>query len=454
MRIVVIGGVAAGMSAASQAKRRAPSADVVVFERGGWISYASCGIPYNLIDPARTLDDLVVLQAEEARKDRGIDVRVRHEVLAIRPDRKVVEVRDLDQCAVREEPYDRLIVATGAAPVRPPLPGIDLPGVFVLRTLPEGAVLKRHLAESGPREAAILGGGYIGMEMAEALRRRGLAVTILERAEQILAGYHDEIARTALEELRRNEVRVQTGVSVAGIAQGTTPRLLVVQTDQGAVAADLVLVATGIRPDVALARAAGLKLGPSGAIAVDDRQRTNVPHVFAAGDCAEATHRVSGLPVWVPLGTTANKQGKIAGANAAGADERFAGIVGSAAFKLFDIEVGRTGLGMREVRELGLDAVASVSRHRTRGHSYPGSRTIRTVLFVERETGRLLGAQMAGGDAVAKRIDVFAAALQADMTVSEVEQLDLTYAPPFAPVYDPILIAAGVAMKDLAARKP
>ncbi|MBI5485816.1 MAG: FAD-dependent oxidoreductase [Deltaproteobacteria bacterium] len=453
MRIVVIGGVAAGMSAASQAKRRAPSADVVVFERGAWISYGSCGIPYNIMEPARTLDDLVVLQPDVARKERGIDVRVRHEVLAIRPERKVVEVRDLDQCAAREEPYDRLVVATGAVPVRPPLPGIDLPGVFVLRTLPDGAVLKRHVGETNPHEAVILGGGYIGMEMAEALRRRGLRVTILERAPQILPGHHDEIARTALEELKRNDVLVKTGVSVASVVQGATPGLLVVHTDQGAVATDLVLVAVGVRPDVTLAQAAGLKMGASGAVAVDDRQRTNVPHVFAAGDCAEATHRVSGLPVWVPLGTTANKQGKVAGANAAGADERFAGIVGSAAFKLFDLEVGRTGLGMREIRELGLDAVASVSRHRTRGHAYPGSRMIHTVLFVQRENRRLLGAQMAGGDAVAKRIDVFAAALQAGMTIDEVEQLDLTYAPPFAPVYDPILIAAGVAMKDLAGRR-
>ena len=452
LRIVVVGGVAAGMSAASQAKRRMPDAHVVALERGSHVSYGACGMPYNIEDPARRIDDLVVLTPDQFRQDRGIDVRLRHEVLAIHPERKVVEVRDVDRCRNSEEPYDKLVLATGAVPFRPPLPGIDLPGVFVLRDLSHGAVLKRHVDEAGPREAVIIGGGYVGLEMAEALRKRGLGVTILELAAQPLPGYDSMIARAAKDELERNEVHVETGIEMQGIEQGRSPGMLVVRTNRGALAADMVLAATGIRPNVELASAAGVRLGTSGAIAVDDGMRTNLPDIFAAGDCAEARHLVSGQPAWIPLGTTANKQGKVAGANAAGADERFGGIVGTAGFKLFEIEVARTGLGMPDVRRLGIDAVSSNSRHRSRGHAYPGGRTMDTVLIVERSTGRLLGAQMAG-ETAAKRIDVLAAALHAKMTVADVEQLDLSYAPPFAPVYDPILVAASVALKDLAARR-
>jgi NADPH-dependent 2,4-dienoyl-CoA reductase/sulfur reductase-like enzyme len=452
LRIVVVGGVAAGMSAASQAKRRMPDARVVALERGSHVSYGACGMPYNIADPARKIEDLVVITPEQFRKDRGIDVRLRHEVLAIHPERRVLDVRDVDLCRSYEEPYDKLVLATGAVPVRPPVPGIDLPGVFVLRDLSHGAVLKRHVDETGPREAVLIGGGYVGLEMAEVLRKRGLGVTVLEMAAQILPGYDSMIAQAAKSELERNEVHVETGIAVQSLEQSRSPGKLVVRTNRGALDADLVLAAVGIRPNVELARAAGVRLGASGAIAVDDGMRTNLPDVFAAGDCAEARHLVSGRPAWIPLGTTANKQGKVAGANAAGADERFGGIVGTAGFKLFEIEVARTGLGMADVRRLGIDALSSNSRHRSRGHAYPGGRTTDTVLIVERSSGRLLGAQMAG-ETAAKRIDVLAAALQAKMTVADVEQLDLSYAPPFAPVYDPILVAASVARKDLAARK-
>lgn len=447
-RIVVIGGVAAGMSAASQARRRDPRSEVVVLERGPYVSYGACGMPYNLLDPARRMDDLVVLSPERLRSERGIDVRTRHEALSIDPARRVVAARDLEADRRYELPYDALVIATGAEAVRPPLPGLDLPGVFLLRELTDGAAMKRFLAERAPARAVIVGAGYIGMEMAEALRGRGLAVTVLEKVDQILPGFVAPVVEAVQAELARNEVRVETGVAVRGVvlADGA----LRVETDRGAHPADLVLVSVGVRPRVALARAAGVALGPTGAIAVDDGMRTSVPGVFAAGDCAEARHLVTGLPAYVPLGTTANKQGKVAGANAAGADERFGGIVGSAAFKVFELEVGRTGLGPAEAARAGLDAVAAASTHRTRGHGYPGSRSLTTVLLVERGSGRLLGAQQVGGEGVAGRIGVLATALTARMTVDQLEQLDLAYAPPLAPVYDPILIAANVAAKALA----
>jgi NADPH-dependent 2,4-dienoyl-CoA reductase/sulfur reductase-like enzyme len=447
MRIVVIGGVAAGMSAASQAKRRRPDAEVVVLERGPHVSYGACGLPYNIADPERRIDDLVVISAERFRRERNIDVRTRHDALAIDTAKKIVRVRDLAAERDYEIHYDRLVLATGAAAVRPPLPGIDSPGVFVLRELTDGAAVKRWLAENPVRRAVIIGAGYIGMEMAEALRTRGLEVVVLEKLGQVVPGFDPALAGLIEKELVRNGVRVETGVAVTGIERKGDE--LVVRTERDIPPTDLVLVSVGVRPSVALARAADIQLGPTGAIAVDDHMRTSAPDVFAAGDCAEATHLVTGAPAWVPLGSTANKQGKVAGANAAGADERFPGIVGTAAFKVFDLEVGRTGLGSAELERLGMVALRSLSTHRTRGHGYPGSTPVTTVLFVERHTGHLLGAQMVGGEGVAGRIDVLATALHARMTVAQIESLDLAYAPPLAPVYDPVLIAAGVARKDL-----
>ena len=446
-RIVVIGGVAAGMSAASQAKRRQPQAEVVALERGPYVSYGACGIPYNLEDPRRNIEDLIVISEDRFRNERGIDVRTRHEVQRIDSKSRCVYARDLDRHSNYALAYDKLIVATGARAFHPPFSGMELPGVFLLRELSDGAAIKRHLEQEHPASAVIIGGGYIGMEMADVLRGRGLAVTVLERLEQLTPGFDPEIAGRVRQEVEAHGVTVSTGVDVGAIVN--TDGRLAVQTDNGPVPADMVLVSVGVRPNAALADEAGIKLGASGAIAVDEGMRTSVEDIFAAGDCAEAYHRVLKRPVYIPLGTTANKQGKVAGANAAGGDLRFAGIVGTAAFKVFGMEVGRTGLGRSDIEHEGLDAVTAVSVHKSRGHHYPGSQDITTIVFAERGSGRLLGAQMVGGDTVAKRIDVFATALHAQMTVADVAGLDLSYAPPFAPVYDPVLIAASVALKEL-----
>ena len=448
MRIVVIGGVAAGMSAASQARRRDPACEVVVVHRGRDISYSACGMPYNIGDPKRGLDDLVILDAETARSQRAIAVRTGHEAIAIDLPRKIVQVRDLDTAHETELRWDKLVLATGAAAVRPPLPGLDLPGVFVLRDLADAEAIKRHLQEVEVTRAVIVGAGYIGMEMADVLHGLGIEVTVLEKVDQILPGFAPAIVAAATQALERHGIRVHTGVRLQAVTREGAD--LIVRTDQAAVRAQLIIVSVGTRPDVALARGAGIALGGTGAIATDSRMRTSTRDVYAAGDCTEAPHLVLGRAAWIPLGPTANKQGKVAGANAAGADEQFGGIVGSAGFKLFDLEVARTGLGAAEIAGAGLDAVSAVSQHHTRARSYPGDKPVTTVLYAERASGRLLGAQMIGGDAVAKRIDVFATALHARMTLAQVEALDLTYAPPFAPVYDPILIAATVGVKELA----
>lgn len=448
-KIVVIGAVAAGMSAASQVRRRSPEASIVVLERGEDVSYGACGMPYNIEAPGRSMDDLVVITAERFRNERRIDVRTQTEAIGVDTRQKVVHARDLGSGREYDEPYDRLVIATGASAVRPDLPGLELPGVFVLRELSDGAAIKDYLGRDKPARAIIIGAGYIGMEMAEALRGRGIEVTVLEKMQQILPGWDPAVADIAARALLENDVAVQTGATVTGIEKSTEGQLRVC-TDRGCHEGELVLVSVGIQPNAQLAADAGIALGASGAIQVDDHMRTSVPDVFAAGDCAEAWHRVLQRPVWIPLGTTANKQGKVAGANASGAGVSFRGIVGTAGFKLFDLEVARTGIGPADIE--GRDVVRAVSKQANRGHSFPHSGKVTTVLFVERESRRLLGAQMIGPGAIATRIDVFAAALSAKMTVDEVEALDLAYAPPFAPVYDPILIAATVARKQLGAK--
>ena len=445
------------MSAASQARRRDPGCEVVVLDRGHDISYSACGMPYNIGDPARGVDDLVILNAETARSERGIDVRTRHAVQAIDVSRRVVRIADLNAGSDYELSWDALVIASGATAIRPEVPGLDLAGVFVLRDLTDARHIKRYLADVKVSTAVVVGAGYIGIEMADVLHGLGIKVSMLEKADQVLPGFAPAIVDVAAHALERHGVSVQTATSLQRVQRDGVD--LLVHSDRGVIRVQIVIVAVGVRPDVALAREAGIALGASGAIAVDSAMRTSAPGVFAAGDCAEAHHLVLDRPSWIPLGTTANKQGKVAGANAARAagaasgDQHFGGIVGSAGFKCFDLEVARTGLGAADIARAGLDAVAAVSTHHTRARSYPGDQPITTVVYAERGSGRLLGAQMIGGEAVAKRIDVFATALHARMTLAQIEALDLTYAPPFAPVYDPILIAASVGVKALAKRR-
>ncbi len=447
-RVLVVGGVAAGMSAASQVRRRLPSARVVVLERGPYISYGACGMPYNIEDTQRTMDDLIVLTAEQARSERGIDLRLRHDVRGIDLGRQLLTVRDVEAGHETHEPFDALVLATGARPVRPPLPGADLPGVLVLRELTDGVAFKREL-EGSVRRVAIVGAGYIGLEMAHVLTARGLDVTVLEKMPQILPGWHAETVATVLETLTQQGVDVRTGISVTGFEAGQEGRVAAVATDDEPIATDLVLLAVGIRPNVKLALDAGLKIGVSGAIWVNQYQQTSHPQVWAAGDCAEAYHRVLRRNAWIPLGTTANKQGRIAGANAVGANERFRGIVGTAGFMTFDLEVARTGLGFEQAREESFDPIAVTVRQRSRAHGYPGGSPIQVHLVADRPTGLLLGGELVAREGAALRVNVLASALAAHQTVSDIQGLDLVYAPPFATVWDPLLVAANQLSKKL-----
>jgi NADPH-dependent 2,4-dienoyl-CoA reductase/sulfur reductase-like enzyme len=359
-----------------------------------------------------------------------------------------VEPLDAPDAPALEQPYDALVIAAGARPNRPPVAGLDLEGVFALTTMPDALGLREFIQRHRPRRAVIVGGGYIGLEAAENLSRHSIAVTVVQRPEQLLTGLAPEFSDMVAAELSRQGVDMSLCDSVLEACAGRDGRVACVETSQGSIETDLVLLATGVRPNVEVASAAGVALGETGAIAVGPQLQTNLDGVYAAGDCAEHFHRVTRRPAWVPLGTVANKQGRIAGANAAGGDETFPGIVGTTITRVFDLGVGRTGLSPEEARRAGLDfAAASVDYTDIAGY-YPGAAPLRLLIVAERGSGRLLGLQAIGKGAD-KRVDVAAAALFAGMTVDQIAWLDLGYAPPFNSVWDPLLVAASAVQRQL-----
>jgi NADPH-dependent 2,4-dienoyl-CoA reductase/sulfur reductase-like enzyme len=448
-RLIIVGGVAAGLAAAMEARRASTEIRITVLERTGDISYGACGLPYvigGLIDsPAR----LVIHTPEYFREQHDIDVRLHTEALEILPAKSVVRVREGSE--ERELGYGALVLATGAAAVCPPLPGHELEGVFVLRHMRDGLRMLRFIAEARPRSAVVVGAGYIGLEMAEAFRARGFRTTLVEASDKIMSALSGRARDIAAEELRANGVEVLFGERATGFEGDGRRRVARVVTESGrAIEADIVSIGVGVRPEVALARGAGIEIGETGAISTDERQRTSATGVYAAGDCCEVINRVSGRKVWHPLGQPAVRQGWIAGANAAREDSstetRYAGVVGTNAVKLFGLELARTGLSLEEATEAGFDALETESESHTRAGYYPGGSKIHTRLVADRR-GRLLGAQLVGREGVAQRANVYAAALHASLKVEDLERLDLVYAPPFAPTIDPVIRAAHKASK-------
>jgi NADPH-dependent 2,4-dienoyl-CoA reductase/sulfur reductase-like enzyme len=445
-RLLIIGGVAAGMSAASRARRLDPQLEIVVLEKGAHVSYGACGLPYFLSGQISDWKDLLVYSPEYFRDKRNIDVRLHHEVTEIVPGRKLVRAFRAGSEPI-DIPYDKLILSTGGAPATQ-IPGANLPGVFTCNDLAGAIRLRQFLDERKPSRALIVGAGYIALECAEAFRARGIAVTILERSAAPLEDTAPEIAAQVEATLARHEVTFRKSSAATSITRNDSTGELRVHRASGSESAEVVLLATGIVPRCSFAEAAGISCGITGAIAVDDRQQTNLPGIYAAGDCAEALHLVTGRPAYVPLGTTANKQGRVAGENAAGGHARFAGIVGTMATKIFELEFAKTGLGLGEARRNGF-APDSLTITATSRAPYMRGRPLTLALVWDRATERLLGCQICGQEGVAKRIDVAAMALHARLRVPEMLHLDLSYAPPFAPVWEPILIAANEAMKKL-----
>jgi NADPH-dependent 2,4-dienoyl-CoA reductase/sulfur reductase-like enzyme len=444
-RLVIIGGDAAGMSAAAQARRMtsADALEIVAFERGSRTSYSSCGLPYLVAGIVESPDRLIARTPAEHRAN-GIDVRTRHEVVAIDCAAHTVTVRNLGTRQDAIEHYDELLISTGASGITPPWPGINAEGVLQLRTFDDAAEVERRLV-AGARRVVLVGAGYIGVEVAEGLLERGLDVTVIERLDAPMGAVLDaDMAIGVAEAMRAAGIDLQLSTAVTGFTTADG-RVTAVETAAGSVAADLVVFGLGVRPNADLARAAGINVGEAGGIIVDARLRTDTPHVWAAGDCVESRHRITGRSVVVALGTHANKQGRVAGTNIAGGHAAFGGVLGTAITRFQDVEISCTGLTEREAVVAGFDAIGVTTEASSRAHYYPGAQLMKIKIVAERTTGRLLGAQIVGGDNAAKRIDVLATALWNDMTVAEVGGMDLSYAPPFSPVWDPVLLAAGKA---------
>jgi NADPH-dependent 2,4-dienoyl-CoA reductase/sulfur reductase-like enzyme len=441
-RVVVIGGDAGGMSAVSQIRKGRLDAEIVAVERGSWTSYSACGIPYLVGGVVEGGIERLVARSPEAHRQSGTDMRVGHEAVAIDLDTRTVDVRGPDDRRYALG-FDQLLIATGGTPIRPPLPGIDLPFVHGVQTLDDAAHLLRYAEEPHCHDIVVVGSGYIGLEMAEAFLERGCAATVIEQAPQPMTSLDPDMGRLVAEAMESHGIDVRLGVGVTGFEPGR------VLTSTGPVTADLVVLGLGVGPNSVLARDAGLELGVKGAIRVDRRQETSASGIWAAGDCAESTHLVTGERVHIPLGTYANKQGRVAGINIGGGDATSPRVLGTAITKLCRTEIARTGLNEAEAERAGFDHVAQVVETTTTAGYFPDAATMSLKLVAERRTGRLLGAQIVGGDGAAKRIDTCAVAITAEMNVGQVLDLDLAYAPPFSSVWDPVAVAAREAMKKV-----
>ena len=442
MKVVIIGGSAAGLSAASQVKRQALDAHVVVLEKGRDLSYAACGMPYNLFFRETPVEALYALEYDTIVMQRKIDYRLRNEVTFIDPQQQTVRVRDHLAGNEYEESYDILVYATGNRPLRLDLPGFGDENVFFFKTLEDTRRIKAFLYERAPKTALLIGAGYTNLELADVLSNMKIRPVILEKAPAILPAFCDAVREKVMEKLREKGVEYFVGVDVFEKVGN------VVKSSAGNFASDFVVAAVGVRPSTELFAAAGGTLGVASAAKVDAYLRTNLANIFAGGDCAEHYVRQLGRNAYMPLGPVANKQGRLIGSNLLNPDNlrRFSGIDQTAVFKFFDLAIGTTGLNERQLREKAVNYVTTVVDNDTRG-AYTGGGRMRIVLFVEHGSGLLLGAQMIGQDVVAKRLDVLATAIYKGMTVFELAELDLSYAPPYAPVWDPLLIAANQAIK-------
>lgn len=440
-QLLIVGGVAAGTKAAATARRRNAAAGIVVVQDEPDISYSACGLPYHIADPAAIpRRSLIARSVEEFRRD-GVDMRVGHRVLGI--DVRAMRVTVLERASGRQylEPFDRLLVATGARPIEPPIDATaDAVATFHLRTLTDADAIAGRLASI--RDVVILGSGYIGLEAAEAFVLRGHRVTIVEAKERVIPAFSEPIGFLAAARLQAHDVRVLCGQGVERFERDT-----VVLANGERLKADLVLIAAGVRPVVDLARAAGVEIGSTGAIAVDDHMRTSIPGVFAAGDCVESVHRVSGRTVWLPLGDVANRHGRVAGTNMAGGDSSFPGVLGTAIFSVFGLGVGTTGLDEQQASDAGFDPVVEFLEVPSRARYMPESRPLHVRMVADRRSGRVLGCEVAGMDAVDKAVDTVAAALHGELTVDDLADLDLAYAPGFAPVSAAVQVAGELLRK-------
>lgn len=450
-KLLIIGGVAAGTKAAARARRENPGLEITVVTRDQHISYAGCGLPYYIGDVLREEKELLVKQPEDFHVDMDITVLTLQEAQKILPEKKVVIVKDLVSGETRNMPYDKLLLATGADPFVPPLDGRELDNIFTLRTVADAFTIKEKLRGSNLKDAVVIGGGMIGLEAVENLVQAGIKTTVVELAPYVLPPYDYEVALHAEKYLREHGVEVLTGTAVQGFTNNGQGEVGAVLTSAGTVKADFVILAVGVRPNVALARQCGITLGPTGAIAVNQKMETNIKDIYAAGDCAENINLITGQPVWLPMGSTANKTGRVAANNLAGtgAVDTMPGVLGTSVLKLFELNLARTGLSERDARAAGYDIETVLVAAPDRAHFYPGSRQIVTKLIVDRKNHRVLGGQVFGEGTVDKPIDTLVTAITFGATVEQLAKLDLGYAPPFSTAMSSTIIAANVMLNKL-----
>jgi NADPH-dependent 2,4-dienoyl-CoA reductase/sulfur reductase-like enzyme/rhodanese-related sulfurtransferase len=448
--LVIIGGVAAGTKAAAKARREDPDAKISLYTDEKYISYSACGMPYYIENLFDSSDRLIVRTKEEFKEKENIDIYTEHKALQILPDSKEVEIHDLINGKIFKVNYSKLLIATGAYPIKPPIEGMELKNVFTLRSITDGIAIKKALSDV--KKAVIVGAGYIGFEMLEAFIAQGISTTIVELSPQILPALDEDLA-FQVQKYIEDEIapKVEAGIEIILkdglklIIGDENGRVKHIKTNSGRVIeTDLVLISVGVKPNVELAKNAGIEIGSTGAIKVNSRMQTNIEDIYAAGDCAEQFNTVSNTPMWVPLGSTANKQGRIAAINMTGGHAEFKGVLGSAVTRIFDYTVSITGLGEKNAHRYGIDFETAIIPHKDRAGYMPEAEKIVIKMLAEKGTGRIIGVQAIGKGDADKRVNIGATAISAGMTIDEFVDTDLTYAPPYSPSIDPILTAAQV----------
>ena len=440
MKVVIVGGVAGGATAAARIRRLDEKAEIVVFERSGYISYANCGLPYYIGDVITDAEELTLQTPESFYSRFRVDMRVHHEVTAIHPEKKTVSVKNLKTGEEFEESYDKLILSPGAKPTQPRFSGTELDKVFTLRTVEDTLRIKKYINQNHPKSVVLAGGGFIGLELAENLRELGMDVTIVQNGKQLMNLFDHDMASFIHNEMRKHGVKLALGHTVEGF-EDRDGGVDVLLKDEAPLHADMVVLAIGVTPDTALAKEAGLELGIKGAIVVNDRMETSVPDIYAAGDAVQVKNFVTGEDALISLAGPANKQGRIIADNICGLDSRYKGSQGSSVIKVFDMTAALTGINERSAKAAGLDADTVILSPMSHAGYYPGGKVMTMKVVFEKDTYRLLGAQIVGYDGVDKRIDVLATALRAGMKATDLKDLDLAYAPPYSSAKDPVNMA-------------
>ena len=440
MKVVIVGGVAVGATAAARIRRLDEQAEIVVFERTGYISYANCGLPYYIGDVITDPEDLTLQTPESFFTRFRVHMKTFHEVIAINTERKTVSVKNLENGEIFEESYDKLILSPGAKPAQPRLPGVGIDKLFTLRTVEDTLRIKNYIQKHKPQSAVLVGGGFIGLELAENLRELGMDVTVVQRPKQLMKPFDADMASLIHNEMRKNGVKLALGYTVEGFEE-RGDGVDVLLKGSAPIHADMVVLAIGVVPDTALAKEAGLKMGLKGSIVVNDRMETSVPDIYAGGDAVQVKHYVTGEDTLISLAGPANKQGRIIADNICGGDSRYAGSQGSCVIKVFDMTAAATGINETNAKEFGLDVDTVILSPMSHAGYYPGGKVMTVKIVFEKETYRLLGAQIVGYDGVDKRIDVLATAIHAGMKATELKDLDLAYAPPYSSAKDPVNMA-------------